>query len=68
VAPHHVEAPHPDATGLLMARQDGVGHIVDASATGLAPIALPRRLGLIMTLFGQLRGLTRGTTDAGWPA
>jgi len=68
VAPHHVEAPHPDATGLMMARNDRVGHIVDASTTGCAQRALTRGRGLIMTWFGHLSGLTRGTTDAGWPA
>jgi hypothetical protein len=52
----------------MMARNDGVGQIVEASATGFAQIALTLRLGLIMTLFANLRVLTRWTTDAGWPA
>jgi hypothetical protein len=67
-APHPGAAQPPDATGRMMARHAGVGPIVAASAPALAQIARTRRRGRLMPVWGHLRGRTRGTTAAGWPA
>jgi hypothetical protein len=52
----------------MMTGKDGVSQVVEASATGLAQIALTLRLGVVAALVRDLRTLTRWTMDAVRPA
>ena len=52
----------------MMTGKDRVRHIVEASLTGLAPVTLTLRLGIISVLFGDFRAVTSGTLDAVGPA
>jgi hypothetical protein len=51
-----------------MTGNDGVRHVVEASATGLAQRTLTLRLGVVTALVRDLSTLTRWTTDAVRPA
>ena len=65
---HAVQAPHPDPQRWMMTSNDRVGSIVAVAATGRAQVALPRGLGVVTTVCGDLRAVTGGTPDAVWPA
>jgi len=49
-----------------MAGEDRPGQVIEEFLTGLTPVALPLGLGRIVTLLGDLRGVTMGTGDALW--
>jgi hypothetical protein len=51
-----------------MPGKDGLGQIVEASATHLTPIALTVRLRVVATLFGDLWAVTGRTANAVWSA
>src|SRR6266545_2745612 len=51
-----------------MAGEDRPGQVIEEFLTGLTPVALPLGLGRIVTLLGDLRGVTMGTGDALGPA
>jgi len=51
-----------------MAGEDGPGQVVEVLLAGLATVATTFRLGRIVTLFGDLRGVAMGTGDALWPS
>jgi len=68
VQAHEVQAQHPDPKRLMMTSKDRVGSIVEVAATGLAQVALTLGLGVVTTLFGDLRAVTGWTTDTVWPA
>jgi hypothetical protein len=52
----------------MMTGKDRVSSIVEVAVTGLAQVALTLGLGVITTLFGELRAVTGWTTNAVWPA
>ena len=52
----------------MMTGKEGVRQVVDTSATGLAPITLTRRRGVVAAVCRDLSTLTRWTTDAVRPA
>jgi hypothetical protein len=68
VQAHAVQTEPPDPKRVMMTSQDGVGYIVEVAVTGLAPVALTRRLSVVTTLVGDLSAVTSWTTDAVWPA
>ena len=55
VQAHEVQTQNPDPQRLMMTGKDRVSQIVEVSATGLAQVALTLGLGVVATLFGDLR-------------
>jgi hypothetical protein len=62
VQPHEVQAEDPEPQWLMMTGKDRPGEVVELPLAALAVIALPRRLGLVATLFSDLG---RGAVGAG---
>ena len=62
------QAQTPDPQRLMMTSKHRVGSIVDVAAPGLAQVALTLGLGVVPTLWGDLRAVTTCTTDTVWPA
>ncbi len=58
----------PDPQRLVMAGEDRTGQVVEEFLTGLATVALPLRLGRIMTLFRNPRRVAMGASHAQGPA
>jgi hypothetical protein len=56
IQPHEVEAGDPGAQRPVVPGEDRPGQVIEASATGRALVLLPRRLGLVVPLFGDLGG------------
>jgi hypothetical protein len=52
----------------MMTSKDRVGSIVEVAATRLAQVASTLGLGVVTTLFDELRAVTGWTTNAVWPA
>ena len=50
--PHELPAQYPYPKGLMMTGADRVRHLVEASLTGRAQVALPLGLGIVAPLFG----------------
>jgi hypothetical protein len=52
----------------MMARKDRIRQIVKASLAGLAQVALPLGLRVIVSFLGNIKTITMSTIDPGWPA
>jgi len=68
VQPHEVEAQGPDPQRLVMAGEDRPSQVVETPAAGGALIALPFRLGVVLTLLRDLRRVAMRAADAVRPA
>lgn len=66
--PQQGETHSPHAQRLMRPSKDGVGHSVEAAATGRASITLTCRLRVVAPWFGDLGAFTAWTVDAVWPA
>jgi hypothetical protein len=68
VETHEIQASDPGAQGLVMAGEDGIGEVVEASAAAAAFVALAMRLGVIpAVLEDRVRGATRACHAVGPP-
>ena len=68
IQPHEIQAEDPDAQRLVMAGKDRPGQVVEVFPTGLAVVATSLRLGRIVTLFRDPRGVAMRTSYALRPA
>ncbi len=62
VEPHEIQAQHPDAQRLMMAREDRPAQIIKTAAATLATVALPVLLGVVNAVADD------GATGAAWAA
>ena len=65
---HEIQTQDPPSKRWMMARKDGVRHLVDTSLTGLAQGALTRGLRRVAPVCGDLRAFTMGPRYPVWPA
>ena len=65
---HEIKTEDPDPQRLVMASEDRPSQVVEEFLTGLATVALPLRLGCIMTLFRNPQRVAMGASHALGPA
>jgi hypothetical protein len=65
---HEIKTEDPDPQRLVMASEDRTSQVVEEFLTGLATVALPLRLGRIMTLFRNPQRVAMGASHALGPA
>ena len=68
IQPHQIEAEDPGPQGSMVPGEDRPGQVIEAPLTGRALVSLPRRLGLVVPLLGDLRGDAVRTGHSVWPA
>jgi hypothetical protein len=68
VQPHEIEAENPNAQRLMMASQNRSCQIIKPSRACLAPIPLPRQLGIVMAISDNGVSATTRTANALRPA
>ena len=68
VQPHEIQTQDPGRQGLVMAREDGLGEIVEAAVAVLAAVALSVRLGFVGAVLGDVFGRASRASDPVGPA
>ena len=68
IEPHKVQAQNPNSKGLMVARKNGAGEIIELTLAVTASVSLSLFLSFIKTTPGNIAGVTRSTPNPFGPA